>query len=581
MNRNKKQITRANWGSLKMRLILVSVLFTLFGASLVGRLFFLQVTQHENLVSKSEKQYQRTINIHYGRGSIFDRNMNELTANIEVESVYATPQKIISTKKTAKALARALNLNQASVYKKLNSKRHFVWLKRKAPPIEIARLRKSSLPGVSFISEHKRFFPKRELASGVVGFTGIDNQGLAGIEHQYDTTLKGDVVRVVMEKDARGKFVQFNGQARRQIVGSRNIVLAIDEVIQFFAEHYLKKQVKKYHAKSGVAIVTNPNTGEIYAIANIPQYNPNNYSAYKATRWRNLAVSSAYEPGSIFKPIVAVAAMDMGVARPHDIFFCENGKFTIGATKIGEAIDHKFGWLTLQNVIAKSSNIGSIKIAQQLGKRSFYNYIRKFGFGQKTGVALPGEAAGQLKELSTWDAMSLASISFGHEISVTPLQMINAISAIANGGTLMVPHITRAIIKDGQVEKRFQPKALRRVISVQSSRQMVDILKHVVKNGTGGKAAVKGYEVAGKTGTAQKYDPRTRSYSKTAYVSSFVGFAPANAAKVAILVMIDEPKGINWGGSVAAPVFSNITRETLRYLNVPSSDQRVYILDRA
>ena len=235
----------------------------------------------------------------------------------------------------------------------------------------------------------------------------------------------------------------------------------------------------------------------------------------------------------------------------------------------------------MQDVISKSSNIGSVKVAQQLGKRSFYRYIKKFGFGQKTGVALPGEAVGRFKELEDWDERSLASISFGHEISATPLQMISAISAIANGGTLMVPRVTRAIIKKGMLAKRFKPKAVRRVVSIQTSRQVVEIMKHSVKTGTGGKAAIKGYEVAGKTGTAQKYDHKMGGYSKTAYVSSFVGFVPADAAKIAILVMIDEPKGVHWGGSVAAPVFKNIGRETLRYLNVPSNDQRVYILDRA
>jgi cell division protein FtsI (penicillin-binding protein 3) len=384
-----------------------------------------------------------------------------------------------------------------------------------------------------------------------------------------------------MEKDARGKLVQFNKQANGQVSGSRSVVLAIDEVIQFFAEHHLKKQVAKHQAESGVAIVMNPNTGELYAIANVPQYNPNNYSAYKRNRRRNRAVSDSYEPGSIFKPIVAAASIDAGVARPQDTFFCENGKFKVGNKTVGEAVNHKYGWLTLQNIIAKSSNIGSIKIARQLGKQSYYDYIRKFGFGQKTGIELPGEAGGLLKELSAWNPLSLASISFGQEIGVTPLQMTNAISAIANGGTLMVPRITRAILKDGQIEKRFEPKAVRRVISIQSSRQVIDILKHAVKDGTGKNAAVKGYEVAGKTGTAQKYDAKTGRYSKTAYVSSFIGFAPADAAKVAILVMIDNPKGVHYGGSVAAPVFSNIARETLRYLNVPSNDQLVYILDRA
>ena len=583
MKRNKEKIPSVNLNreSLKVRLILVSVLFVLFGVGLVGRLFFLQVIKHEELVSRSMQQHQITVNVQYGRGFIYDRNMNELASNIKVESVYVTPQEIKDKKKTALLLAKALKMNERLIFKKISSKRSFAWVKRKVFPTEIARLKRHSLSGVNFISEDKRFFPKRELASGVIGFAGIDNQGLAGIEHQYDAALKGNIVKTVMKKDARGKLVQFSGEINGGAKENQSMVLAIDEVIQFFAEHHLSKQVKKYQAKSGVAIVMNPNTGEVYAIANMPQYNPNNYSAYKPKRWINGAVSNSYEPGSIFKPILAAAVIDAGLARPHDIFFCENGEFEIGGKKIGEAANHKFGWLTLQDVVSRSSNIGSVKVAQHLGKNYFYDYIKKFGFGQKTGVALPGEAVGQFKELAAWDERSLASISFGHEISATPLQMINAVSAIANGGTLMVPRVTRAIIKNGRVTKRFKSKSVRRVISTQTSRQVIEILKHAVKNGTGGKAAIKGYEVAGKTGTAQKYDHKKGSYSSTAYVSSFVGFVPADAAKIAILVMVDEPKGGHWGGSVAAPVFKDIGRETLRYLNVPPNDQRVYILDRA
>ena len=581
MGRNKERVPSASRGSLKVRLILVSVLFVLFGSGLVGRLFFLQVIKNEDLVSRSRQQHQVTVEMSYGRGFIYDRNMNELAANIKVESVYATPQEIRDKKKTALLLAKTLKIDKKLILKKISSKRNFIWIKRRVSPSEISRLR-SNLPlGVNFMSEDKRFFPKRELASGVIGFTGIDNQGLAGIEHQYDTTLKGNIVRTVIKKDARGKLMQFSGKVRGQDAENRGMVLAIDEVIQFFAEHHLNKQVKKYQAKSGVAIVMNPNTGEVYAIANMPQYNPNSYSAYEPKRWINGAVANSYEPGSIFKPILAAAAIDSGVARPHDTFFCEDGEFFIGGKKIGEAANHKFGWLTLQGIISKSSNIGSVKVAQQLGKKTFYNYIRKFGFGQKTGVALPGEATGRFKELVDWDERSLASISFGHEISTTPLQMISAISVIANGGTLMVPRITHAIMKNGRATKSFKPKTVRRVISTLTSRQMVDILKLSVKTGTGGEAAIKGYEVAGKTGTAQKYDRKTGGYSKTAYVSSFVGFVPADAPKIAILVMVDEPKGVHWGGSVAAPVFKDIGRETLRYLSVPSNDQRVYILDRA
>ncbi len=584
MERIKEKMLDGNVGrgSLKVRLILVSVLFILFGSALVGRLFFLQVVKHEDLVSRSMQQHQMTVKVSYGRGSIYDRNMNELAANIKVESVYVVPQEIKNKKKTALILARFLKLNEKSVLNKIKSGRsNFIWIKRKASPVEIDRLRRKSLSGVNFISEDKRFFPKRELASGVIGFTGIDNQGLAGIEHQYDTMLRGNIFTTVMKKDARGKLVQFNGRVDERIAENRGVVLAIDEVVQFFAEYHLGKQVKKYQAKSGVAIVMNPKTGEVYAIANIPQYNPNNYSAYKTERRRNKAVFNAYEPGSIFKPVLAAAAIDSGAARLDDTFFCENGKFSIRGKEIGEAANHKFGWLTLQDIVSKSSNIGSIKVARQLGKKTFYSYIKKFGFGQKTGVALPAEASGRFKELEKWDESSLASISFGHEISATPLQMIGAISAIANGGNLMVPRVTHAVVKNGRVVKNFKPKTVRRVISAQTSRQVIDILKRSVKDGTGGEAAIKGHEVAGKTGTAQKYDRKVGSYSKTAYVSSFLGFVPADDARIAILVMIDEPKGIHWGGSVAAPVFKNIGRETLRYLNVPSNDQDVYILDQA
>ena len=584
MNQVKGRLTRKEHGSLKVRLILISILFALFAVGLAGRLFYLQVAMHEDLVLRSEKQYQRTVDIRYGRGSIFDRNMNELATNIDTKSVYATPHEVLGKKQAARTIASALNLNQKSVYEKLRSGRHFVWLKRKATPTEVTRLRNSSLSGVNFISEDKRFYPKRELASGAIGFVGIDNQGLAGIEHQFQSTLKGNTVRTVMEKDARGRPIRFGKGVGDQVWGNRSVVLTLDEVIQFFTEHHLKNQVEKYQAKSGIAVVMNPNTGEIYALANIPQYNPNSYSIYQPQRWRNYAISNAYEPGSIFKPIVAAAVIDSGAALPDDMFFCENGKFGIetrnGEATFGEADNHKFGWLTLQNIIVQSSNIGSIKIAQQLGQRSFYDYIRKFGFGQKSGVELPGEAPGKVRGLSSWGLRSLASISFGQEISVTPLQITAAMGAIANGGVLMTPRIAHAVINNGQVGDKFEPKTVRRVISVQTSRQMVDILKSVVKDGTGKKAAVKGYEVAGKTGTAQKYDPKTGGYSKTAFVSSFVGFVPADAAKVAILVMIDEPKGTHWGGSVAAPVFSNIARETLRYLNVPPSDQPADILER-
>ena len=313
----------------------------------------------------------------------------------------------------------------------------------------------------------------------------------------------------------------------------------------------------------------------------MPQFNPNNYNKFTPETRKNNTVVSSYEPGSIFKPIVAAAALDNGIAQPHDKFFCENGSFKIGGKNIGEASNHKYGSLSMQEIIAKSSNIGAIKIAQKLGKDSFYEYIRKFGFGEKTSIRLPGVSSGLLGKRKNWNERSLASISFGQEIAVTPLQMVVALSAIANGGTLMEPHIAKALMRDGKIIKEIKPKIIRRVISEKTSRQMMEILKFVVENGTGKKAALDGFEVAGKTGTAQKYITETRSYSKTEFISSFIGYAPADNPRLAILVMIDNPKGRHWGGVVAAPVFVKIAEKSLRHLNVTSSKERIFILDRA
>ncbi|MBT5763502.1 MAG: penicillin-binding protein 2 [Nitrospina sp.] len=581
MAKQNKQNTGTFRDGINTRLKIISFLLFLFGSALIARLAFLQIVQHDTLVAQSEKQYLSTVKTHFGRGVIYDRNLNELARNVEVESVYVNPAEIMDRKSAARILSVALKLNQDQVYKKISSKKHFVWIKRKCPLNEIARLKQASLPGVGYVSEQKRFYPKRELAASALGFVGMDNQGLAGIEHAYQSKLKGITVRQVTERDARGRNIQSLEGLHNSRPRSYDLVLTLDEVIQFTTEYHLKKQVERFKADSGMAVVMNPHTGEIYAMANVPQFNPNHYGAFPSQVWKNNIIASSYEPGSIFKPIVAAAALDKGLARPQDIFFCENGKMKIGKVQIGEASDHKFGWLTMRDIIAKSSNIGAIKIAQQVGRKPFYEYIRKFGFGEKSGLSLPGESAGQLKSQENWDTMSLASISFGHEIAVTPIQMVSALSAIANGGNLMAPHITRALIKNGEVMEQFKPEKIRRVISEKTSRQLVEVLKSVVKTGTGKKAAIEGFDVAGKTGTAQKYNTETGSYSKTEFISSFIGFAPADSPRLVILVMIDNPKGLHWGSVVAAPVFRQIAEKTLRYLNVPSSKERVFILDRA
>jgi cell division protein FtsI (penicillin-binding protein 3) len=581
MSNNKKPASDSFRNVVKVRLLFISGLLLFFAISLIVRLADLQIVQHESLLAKSEKQSQGTLKTHFGRGTIFDRNGNELATNLEVESVFVEPQEVRDRKYTSRVLASALNQNYDRVYREVSSKKQFTWIKRKVPADEIRHLKKSALSGVNFRSEQKRFYPKRELAANVIGFVGTDDLGLAGIEHTFQEKLKGIVYSQSIEQDGKGRKIQALNNLSRSSLGNYDLMLTLDEVIQFTAEHHLKKQVDKYKADSGMAVVMDPYSGEIYAMANVPQFNPNNFNAFPRETRKNNAVVSAYEPGSIFKPIVAAAAIDQGIAQPNDRFFCENGSFKVGKNKIGEAENHKFGSLTMKEIIAKSSNIGVIKIAQKLGKNSFYEYIQKFGFGEKSGVRLPGVSSGLLGKRESWTDYSLASVSFGHEIAVTPLQMVAALSAIANGGTLMEPHITKALMRDGKIVEQIKPKKIRRVISKETSQQMMEILKFVVKEGTGKNAAVEGFDVAGKTGTAQKYITKTKSYSKTEFVSSFIGYAPADAPRLVILVMIDNPKGVHWGSVVAAPVFREIAKKSLRYLNVPSSKERVFILDRA
>ncbi len=567
---------------LKVRLMTIAGFFLLFGAALGTRLFFLQIINHEELAALSKRQYADKEKIVYGRGNIFDRHQNELAMNIEVESVHVTPSKVRDKRHTAKVLASHLNMDRNKIYQDLASKKRSFWVKRKCNLEEVEKLHRLGLPGVRLIPEQKRVYPKRELAANVTGIVGIDDKGFAGAEHYHQSILKGTIVRRAIEKDARGRKIMSISEARKTKSKSRDVVLTIDEVIQFIAERHLRSQVEEYQADSGMVLVMEPYSGEIYAMANYPQFNPNKYQAYGKEKRKNRLITHSYEPGSIFKPITAAAALDSGrVETASELFFCENGKFKIGKKTYREAANHKFDWMSLQNIIAKSSNIGSIKIAQKLGQENFYNYIRKFGFGKKTGIDLPGESAGILPHESDWDHLSLPSMSFGHGINVTPIQMASAWSAIANGGNLMLPHITKLILKNGQVEKSFDPKVIRRVISEKTSRQMIEVLKSTVKSGTGIPAAVPGFEVAGKTGTAQMYNEKSGSYFKNKYLSSFVGFVPADSPKIVVLVMIENARKSHWGGKVAGPVFREISKEVLRYLNEPAKGERVFFLNHA
>ncbi|MCA9484645.1 MAG: penicillin-binding protein 2 [Nitrospina sp.] len=581
MSRAKNNNVKSPLAGFKNRLGLVVCLLGLYGAGLTARLVYLQVVQHEQLLAEAEKQYVEKIEINTGRGKIYDRNHNPLATNVDVESVYLNPKEVTDKKQALRQLTHSLDLSPETVQRKLDSRRHFVWLKRKIALTEAARLKDKGIPGVGFIRESRRFYPKRALAASTLGFVGLDNQGLEGVEHYFDDLLKGSTRKTYVERDARGRPLLDAEEGVLAPSPSHDLELTLDETIQFHTETVLTRQIEQYNARGGVAIVMEPRSGDILSMATYPPFNPNRYSAASPEAWRNPAVSHAYEPGSIFKPIVAAAAVEEGTASPQDIFFCENGEFRIGKATIGEAANHRFGWLSLSKIIAHSSNIGAIKVAQTLGDRRFFDYIKRFGFGTRSGVSLPGESSGMLRSVENWSGLSLASISFGHEISVTPLQMVTAMAAIANGGELVKPRLARGVWKDGKQVTHYPPQVVRRVISPTTSRKMIGMLKEVVRKGTGKKAAVKGFEVAGKTGTAQKIDPETHHYSSDNYIASFIGFVPAESPRLVILVMIDEPRDKYWGGEVAAPVFSEIARETLRYLNVPPQGERVFVLDRA
>lgn len=560
---------------IKFKIYLVLILFLICFGVIGGRLYYVQILQHERLLSLSNKQYYKAFYSMSQRGTIYDRMGNELAVSIEADSIYVNTTEMENPLKMANIISPILKIDKIKLYRELNNEKGFVWIKRKVTPDEAETVEKINVRGVRFIKEDRRFYPKKDLAARMIGFVGMDNRGLSGVEYFYDNYLKGSSDRIVMERDAFGRGVNFAEEHGEYIEKGYDLRLTIDEVIQYIAEKELAVQVEKYKAKGGTVIVMDPYTGEILAMADYPQFNPNSFAQYKEGNWRNNVVTSSFEPGSVFKLILAAAAIEEGVAGQDDIFFCENGEFAVGGATVHEAKGHKYGWLTLREIIGKSSNIGAIKVAQKLGAKKFYDYILRFGMGSKTGINLPGESMGQVRDIKDWSNISLASISFGQEISVTPIQLAAGISVLANGGFLMKPYVVKAIEKNGIIVKEFKPEAVRRIVSEKTCREMSEILEYAVRFGTGQKAIINGYGIAGKTGTAQKADVDKKGYSPDKFVSSFVGYVPVRKPRIIILVNIDEPEGVSWGGEVAAPVFREIAKKTLRYLKIPPEREEI------
>jgi cell division protein FtsI (penicillin-binding protein 3) len=554
-----------NW--FKVRIFFLSCFIFFCFALVVGRMFQLQVLKKEQLYRLAAQQQHAQIPLVPKRGTISDRKGNELAVSIEVDSVYADPKKVTDPEKTAQRLATLLQIDPGELKGKLKSGSSFEWVQRKITPKEVDEIKTLRLPGIYFLKENKRFYPNAQLASHVIGFVGLDSKGLEGLESQYDSILSGNRQIWTPGKDARGREIvdQVPSQDGEKF---RNIVLTLEKHVQYIVETELSRTVQKWGAKGGFAIAMDPSTGKVLALAVYPSYNPNQFLQARAKAWRNRAVADTFEPGSMFKTFLAAAALEEGIVRPTDSFYCENGSYTVYDRTIHDHSKH--GWLTFQQIIKFSSNIGASKVAEKMGKDRFYRYIKAFGFGEKTQIGLPGEGKGILHHPRYWSPVALDTISFGHGISVTGIQMISALSAIANGGFLMKPLIIEKMTDEkGRVVQSFQPEVIRRVITDETAKKVVALLKTTTERGGTGEGAVPvGFEVAGKTGTAQKVDSLLRGYAEDRYTSGFMGFAPAEDPRLAVLVVIDEPQENIYGGMVAAPAFKGIVEKALPYLNV-------------
>ncbi len=554
----------------KRRITFLFILAIIFYFLLIYRLYNIQVIQSNKYKELAQQEHLTSFSIEGERGNIYDRNLKKLAVNVNTKSLFAIPPRIQDPHKTAQLLSSVLNLETKEILSKLNQKNSFVWIKRKLNDIEVEEVKKLNLPGLDFLDENKRYYPRKKLASNLLGFAGIDNQGLEGLELYFEKELKGLPSLVILERDASGGKIPFGIKRFSNYQDGNSIVLTIDEVIQYITEEALDKAFYQYKAKTGVAIVVKPKTGEILAMAVRPSFDPNYFNRFSRDLWRNRAITDIYEPGSTFKIITIATALEEGVVKLDDQFYCK------GWIKYNGNIFHDIephGAQDLTGIVKNSCNIGVIQVGTRLDEKVFEKSIRRFGFGSLTEISLPGEVNGLVRSVKDWSKISLASLSIGQEIAVTPIQLIMAISAIANRGTLMKPMIVKEIVDSHQNRvKVFKPKPVRQVVSTETALTMTKILEQVVIDGTGKGAKVPEYRVAGKTGTAQKFDFSTGKYSKNKYSALFVGYAPVENPQIAILVLLDEPRGSYYGGIVAAPVFKEIASKALPYLSIPPNE---------
>ena len=547
----------------RVRLLMVAALAMLWMGATLARLGYLQLVCYSDYLARAQRQQQRIVEISPKRGAIYDRNMRELAMSVQVESCFAVPIEIAKPEMAARLLSGVLGVPSAEIEARLSTSRAFVWIARKLSLEKAARIAALNLRGIYFQKENQRFYPKRQLAAHVLGYVDIDEKGLAGIEYAVDERVRGKAGKMQVVADARRRW--FDRTEKAPDAGS-SVVLTLDEEIQYIAERELATAVSQTRAQAGSIVVQDPNSGALLAVANWPPFNPNAVAESPPEARINRAIGALYEPGSTFKLVALAAALEEGIARPEEVIDCQMGAIYIAGHRIR---DHKpFGLLSLTEVLAHSSDVGAIKLGLRLGAPKLYEYIRAFGFGRPTGVDLPGENHGLLRRVENWSAISIGAVSMGQEVGVTPVQLVTAMSAIANGGLLYRPHVVRELRQGERVVALEQP-APQRVVRPTTAATLRRMLEAVVFEGTGRLARLEGVTAAGKTGTAQKIDPTSGRYSRTQHIASFVGFAPLNTPAVTVLVVLDSPVGPHEGGQVAAPVFKRLTEQILTYLDVP------------
>ncbi len=534
-----------------------------------GKAFYLQIYQRDSLREQANRQSQVIEKVNPRRGAILDRNGQALAISVPVPSIYAIRENIENKPRVARKLATMLNLDPGALKKRLEQGKGFVWLKRRVDPELAKKINAADIKGVGIRTESRRYYPNGDLAGSVLGFVGTDG-GLEGLESSLEEHLRGGKGLRILNLDARGKVMTPSQPWETYPAAGSVVHLTLDRNIQFFAEQSLREGCIKAGALTGTAIIMESATGKILAMASYPGFNPNNFSQYDQRSFRNRGVTSVYEPGSTFKVVTVAAALEDKVFDEMDILFCNNGRFQVADVVINDHVPH--GWLTLMGIIRKSSNIGASKVGLELGRERLGGYVESFGFGQKTGILLPGEAKGIVRPQGSWTRVDLANISFGQGLGVTPLQMISAVNALAIGGELMRPFLVSHITgPSGEMILQNRSGIMRRVISEETALKVTRMMETVIEpGGSGTHAAIKGFRVAGKTGTAQKFDLDQGTYSNDAFTASFVGFAPSSDPAVTAIVIVDEPKTDIYGGVVAAPIWADMVSKTLKYLNVPT-----------